>query len=287
MMHHKRKQVDLRDMPQEEPKGKPKEKPQRRPKEKNDNEVSMFLKTFIVVFVLTLAITLPLFTKVVEIGEMSPGNPDAPVLAELVDFETLIPTDSPFFEAFTNANRVNILVLGVDHHNLTDTIILASFDIDQKHMDLIWIPRDTYYYRGPAGDTGSNKINAAYRKNPVNSAIAVSEILMNIPINYYAEVTYEGVATIIDEMGGVPMDIPFNMRYNDPLDTPPLSINIPKGFQVLSGEQSVKFLRYRSGYPDAEPMAAVTQLSYAEIPIAARRMIGAGNLDRLMQGIRR
>jgi len=43
---------------------------------------------------------------------------------------------------------------------------------------------------------------------------------------------------------------------------------------------------FGSGYPAAEPMAAITQLAYAEIPDDARRKIGVGNLDRLMEGIR-
>ena len=217
------------------------------------NKTFVFIKTFLLVFLVTIVIATPLFATVSEVLEINPGDEDAPVLAEEMDMNVLIPTDSPFFEAFTTANRVNILLMGVDHHNLTDTIILASFDMDLKHVDLIWIPRDTYYFRGQGyGDRAHHKINAVYQKNPVNTAMAVSEILMNIPINYYALVTYEGVAEIIDEMGGVPMDVPFHMRYNDPLDRPPLYIDIPAGPQVLNGEKSVQFLRFRAGYPDAD-----------------------------------
>jgi anionic cell wall polymer biosynthesis LytR-Cps2A-Psr (LCP) family protein len=45
------------------------------------------------------------------------------------------------------------------------------------------------------------------------------------------------------------MDIPFHMRYRDPLDTPPLFVDIEPGYQVLDGKKSVEFLRFRRGSP--------------------------------------
>lgn len=46
-------------------------------------------------------------------------------------------------------------------------------------------------------------------------------------------------------------------------------------------------LLFGSGWPDAEAMAAVTQLAYAEISEPDRRRIGAGNLQRLIAEVRR
>jgi LCP family protein required for cell wall assembly len=199
-----------------------------------------------------MVVATPLFAKVGEVMEMTPGDEESPVLAEMIDFEYLIPADSPFFDAFINTNRVNILLLGVDNHNLTDTILLVSFDVDNKFIDVISIPRDTYYYRGPGYiDDAHHKINAIWRKNALNTAIAVSEILENIPINYYAEVSYKGVENIIEAIGGVPMNIERPMRYSDPRDTPPLNINIPAGQQTLNGKKSVEYLRYR-GYREGD-----------------------------------
>lgn len=222
--------------------------------EKMYNPVLTFVKTFLAAFLIITIILTPAFAamnKVSEVLESNPGGEEAPVLEEELDY--LISPDNPFYDAFTAAKRVNILLLGADHNNLTDTIMLASFDMEIKHLDLISVPRDTYYYRGPGyNDPAHHKINAVYRKNPVNTAKAVSEILMDIPINYYAVVSYDGVTEIINSMGGVPMNIPKAMKYSDPLDTPPLHIDIPAGEQILDGEHSVQFLRYRSGYPDAD-----------------------------------
>lgn len=223
-------------------------KKQKQPKKK-DSQIIVFIKTFLIAFVLIVAVTTPALGAVSKVVDINPGGDDAVILDE--DWDYLIPEDSPFFEAFTNTKRVNMLLLGVNG-GLTDTIMLVSFDTQNKHVDVISLPRDTYYHREGYSGQAEDKLNAAYKKNPVNTAKAVSEILMDIPINYYAVIEYEGIEKIVDAMGGVPMNIPFNMKYSDPYDKPPLYINIPKGEQVLNGKQAVQFLRYRSGYAEGD-----------------------------------
>jgi len=208
------------------------------------------LKTFIIALVVIMVIATPVFAYVGRtIDAPLTKSDDMPVLK--MDMNYIIPEDSPFFEAFTQAEKVNILLIGVNT-GLTDTIMLVSLDTKNKHIDIISVPRDTYYQRPGYNGIYERKINAAYRGSPLNTAYAVSDVLLGIPINYYILVDYEGIKKIVDSMGGVPMDIPFAMKYNDPKDTPPLHIDIPKGQQILNGEQAVQFLRYRKGYPDAD-----------------------------------
>ena len=213
--------------------------------------VQSFLRTFLIAFVILVLLCTPAFAMVGKVFDTNPWGTGAepPTLKE--NLPSIVDEQSPFFEAFQDKNRVNILLLGIND-NLTDTIMLASFDTDAKHVDLISIPRDTYYHRDGYNTEGENKINAAYRKNPVNSAKAVSDVLLGMPINYYAIIDYKGIENIVDSMGGIPMDIEFNMKYTDPYDDPPLVINIPKGHQVLDGEHAVQFLRYRKGYLEGD-----------------------------------
>lgn len=169
------------------------------------------------------------------------------------DMPVLVNEDSIFFEAFQNKNRVNVLMMGLND-NLADTIMVVSFDYDAKHVDLISVPRDTYYHREGYKNPGALKINAIFQKTkePLETAMAVSEVLLGMPLHFYAIVDYNGIKEIVDTMGGVPMDIPFHMRYRDVTDKPPLYIDIPPGQQILDGDHAVQFLRYRSGYPDAD-----------------------------------
>lgn len=223
---------------------------------KTTSEVQVFFKTFIIALIAFLIIITPV-TAFLRALESNPGGENAPILADEMEMDVLLDENSPFFDAFTNSKKVNILLLGVNG-GLTDTIMLTSLDMKNKHIDLISIPRDTYYQRAGYNGEAQRKINAAYRKNPVNTAKAVSEILMGIPINYYIVMDYESVAKVVDTMGGVPMNIPFHMKYSDPYDKPPLYINLSKGEHVLDGKQAIQFLRFRQGdkgypgYPDAD-----------------------------------
>jgi LCP family protein required for cell wall assembly len=169
-----------------------------------------------------------------------------------------IPSNSPFYAAFKDKKRVNGMLLGVTREGLTDTIMLVSFDIDALRADIISIPRDTYYHRDGYNSDAENKINAAYKRDPLNSAKAVSEILLGMPINYYAVIDYDGVEAIVDAIGGVPVDVPPGFDYEDRYNRDengkidPLIIHLRPGMQTLNGEDAVKFLRFRKGYADAD-----------------------------------
>ena len=137
--------------------------------------------------------------------------------------------------------------------------MLGSYDLDTKHVDVISIPRDTYYPRESADSPAEKKINCIYNiDKAVGTATAVSDTLMGMPINYYVVVDYKVVRKVVDSMGGVPMNITFHMHYNDPYDDPPLKIDIPEGYQILDGDTAVKFLRFRkgnggyAGYPEGD-----------------------------------
>lgn len=215
------------------------------------NRKKRILKTFIVTYIVLIV----LFSAGILIWEAlnsNPGGDDAPILMEEMRLEYLVNEDDEFVKLHEKSSKVNILVLGING-NLTDTIMLASFDIDKKHADIISIPRDTYFERDGFNSPAERKVNAAFLGNPVNTAKAVSKILEGIPINYYVIVNFSSIKEVVDIMGGVPMEIPFYMKYDDPYDTPPLHIDIPEGKQILDGEKAVQVLRFRhsninSGY---------------------------------------
>ncbi|NLM07993.1 MAG: LCP family protein [Clostridiales Family XIII bacterium] len=211
-----------------------------------------FISYFLVFFILATGGFVVAGKAIKEVGE-------SPIFGEtetnlMDDMPVLVSKDSIFFEAFKDKNRINVLLMGFNQ-NLADTIMVVSFDYDVKHVDLISIPRDTYYYREEYKHSpGFLKINAVYQKTkePLETAIAVSEILLGMPLHFYAIVDYDGIKEIVDTMGGVPMHIPFHMKYTDITDKPPLYINIPAGDQVLDGEHAVQFLRYRKGYREGD-----------------------------------
>ena len=120
--------------------------------------------------------------------------------------------------------KANVLLLGVDKDGLrTDTIIIASYDLDKNAVNMLSIPRDTRMYIGRQ----YQKINAAHAlsqngkmKGPQGTIEAVNR-LTGIPINYYVEFSCEAFRNTIDALGGVEIDVPRRMKYSDGIQSTP------------------------------------------------------------------
>lgn len=150
-------------------------------------------------------------------------------------------------DAKQNSSRVNFLILGMEDVR-TDTILLASFNPDIKKMDIVSIPRDTYVHRKNYNGGEQRKINSVYLNHGVEGVSrTVSYLLDEIPIHHHIIIDYEGVQSIVDLMGGVEVDVPFDMKYKDPTANPPLNIDIKKGRQILDGKNALDFIRWRKG----------------------------------------
>ncbi len=238
------------------------------------------MKFFIKYFLISFLIFTVVFTPAVFLYDRYIGDNVGESSEEKKEDEELhaglfVPASSPIFDMYAGQKRVNILLVGIAQE-LTDTIMIASYDMETKYVDLISVPRDTYYYReGYHG--GSLKINAVYRTQGLDAmGKAISETLHGMPINYYALIDYEGVADIVDSMGGVPMDVKGprgkGLHYKDPFDEPPLVINIPEGYQILDGEHAVQYLRYRHGYIEGDLGRIKAQQAFAKA--ALKQAIG-------------
>ena len=99
-----------------------------------------FVKIFLICLVLFILILIPVIKVVSNINLFS-GDGDLSGSIE-DEIDVLVDPNSPFFEAFSEANRVNLLAVGVND-GLTDTIMLVSWDMDANKVDVISLPRDT------------------------------------------------------------------------------------------------------------------------------------------------
>jgi len=145
-------------------------------------------------------------------------------------------------------NVYNLLVYGRDKvaYN-SDTIMVVNFDAANKKVSILHIPRDTVYI----DDEGrSHKINYAYSSGQREGLIKEVEQLLGINIDKYVNVSTDGFRKIVDEIGGVEIDVPQDMYYEDPYQD--LVIDIKAGPQVLDGAKAEGFVRFRSGYADAD-----------------------------------
>ncbi|MDX1919619.1 MAG: LCP family protein [Candidatus Caenarcaniphilales bacterium] len=122
----------------------------------------------------------------------------------------------------------------------TDTIVVFKFDPIQKRLSALNIPRDTkIYLNGKTAD----KINSVNVIKGPEYLKQVVESLLDIKIDHYVLVNTKGIEQIIDEAGGVEVEVDKRMKYVDKTDG--LNIDLQPGKQVLSGKQTIGFLRFR------------------------------------------
>lgn len=157
----------------------------------------------------------------------------------------------------SSSDRTNILLFGIDSESLSsekgtrsDTIMLLSLDPSVKEPILISIPRDTRV-KIPDRNT-QEKINHAHAYGGTELLVKTVEEFLNLQIDYYVKINYLAVEEIVNAIGGVSIDVPIDMRYEDPYADPPLNINIKQGLQTLNGREALHFLRFRSGYANQD-----------------------------------
>lgn len=140
--------------------------------------------------------------------------------------------------------ETNLLVLGIDGEGLStrsDTIMVAHMDPKKNTVGLISIPRDT---RVAIPGRGEAKINHAFAFGGAELSRRTAEEFLGIKIPYYIVINIAGLRQLIDQIGGVEIDIEKKMYYVDYSQN--LFVDLKPGRQRLSGKDALSYLRYRA-----------------------------------------
>jgi LCP family protein required for cell wall assembly len=87
------------------------------------------------------------------------------------------------------------------------------------------------------------KINHSYAYGGIDLLQKTVSNLLNVPIDYYITIKLDGVIKIIDQLGGIKIDVEKDLYYTDKAGG--LYIDLKRGPQILSGKQAVAYLRFR------------------------------------------
>ncbi len=137
----------------------------------------------------------------------------------------------------------NVLIIGSDKSKINaDVIMLVKLDSETKSVDLISILRDTKM----TVNGRSYKLNASLQLGGEEFVVEQVEKLLNVDIDNYVFVNYEGFREVIDAIGGVDFYVPQDMYYVDPEQD--LYINLKEGQQHLDGDKAEQLVRFRQ-YP--------------------------------------
>lgn len=132
-----------------------------------------------------------------------------------------------------------MLILGSDARegdgaSRADVTMLCRIDPDTATVDLVSIPRDTMV---EIDGYGTQKINAAYSFGGAAGAVETVSQFAGVDISHYAEVHFEELESVVDELGGIWVNVPEAFQAGN--------ISFDAGEQKLNGEQALAFARER------------------------------------------
>jgi len=157
--------------------------------------------------------------------------------------------------------HVNFLLFGNpggtdnDGPNLTDTIMLASYDTTTQYLHLFSLPRDFYVNLAGYGMTKANAVfelgNSKFSDGP-GTAMTTFGDLLGVTVPYYVKIDFDGFKQVVDELGGVTVEV-----KRDLLDTQYpdgnkgySTVDIKAGTYTMDGEMALKYARSRHSTSD-------------------------------------
>ena len=144
------------------------------------------------------------------------------------------------------ADYRNIAIFGIDSRedtyskgNRSDCIIIASINNKTKEVKLVSVYRDTYVQ---IEGHGLDKITHAYSYGEAPLAIKTLNTNLDLNIKEFVTVNFDAVKEIIDDIGGIQMNITSE-------EAPHISGITKAGTYNLTGEQALAYarIRYASG----------------------------------------
>jgi len=203
--------------------------------------------------------------------------------------------DVPVTQAKPGKPRT-ILVLGSDARYAdkatgsrarSDTILLVRADPRAKTISAMSIPRDL---KAEIPGHGSDKINAAYEIGGPRLTVRTVQKLFedatgeDFPINNVVNVNFSGFRRAVDYIGGVYVDV--DRDYFNDVTGPGgyAAIDIDPGYQKLTGQDALDYVRYR--HTDNDFIRAARQqgfLRQARTQRGVRKLVSIGDREKLMR----
>jgi LCP family protein required for cell wall assembly len=139
---------------------------------------------------------------------------------------------------------MNILLMGSDHAGpgdpgRSDSQILVRLDPQTKSISMLSVPRDL---RVDIAGVGYNKMNAAFSYGGPALAVKTFSQVTGLPIQHFVQVDFTGFWHVVQILGGI--YIPVDHRYYFE-DNGVTRVSLEPGYQILDGDQALKFVRFR------------------------------------------
>ena len=187
------------------------------------------------------------------------GESIVPVIKEYEDDPGTLPDDKT--ENVRRDGYYTFLIAGMDATSSnTDVLMIASLDTSNGKMKILQIPRDTFVSKDVLGYSNVTRVNAIFaaeynmgRNSGLSNSRAQKAALEKLKntiaaafateIDDYVLVSISAFRSIVDAVGGVWFDVPYDMDYEDPYQD--LYIHLKAGYQLLDGDHAEQLIRFR------------------------------------------
>ena len=151
-----------------------------------------------------------------------------------------------------------ILIMGVDSEEEEirgssfngDSLMLITFNPETLSSTILSIPRDSYVPIACFNGKRKNKITHAAWSGE-GCMMDTIENFLDVEIDYYVKINFKGVVKLVDTLGGVEIDVPYNLcEQNSSRQWGANTIYIEEGHQTLNGEQALAYSRNRHPNPE-------------------------------------
>ena len=218
-------------------------------KTKGSSKLVQFFKIFVILATSALICITTYFVYLTKQAEMAANNA----------YEQEGDRDSAKRQEVVNAatDNVSVLFIGIDDSekrgqgaetSRSDALILATLNNKNKSIKLLSIPRDSYVYIPHVGY--KDKITHAHSFGGTHASIETIEELFDIPIDYYVRLNFDAFVDVVDALGGVEVEVPYNIVEKDENDFP--TVQLKEGLQLLDGRETLALARTRKADSDLE-----------------------------------
>ncbi|MBT2459146.1 LCP family protein, partial [Streptomyces sp. ISL-86] len=143
---------------------------------------------------------------------------------------------------------------------LADVQMLLHLSADRSNMSVVSMPRDTLLMMPKCTEPGPNgKVHPASRglvqtneslsRGGPGCTVAAWTELTRIPIDHFMMIDFKGVVSMADAIGGVPVCVQQNV-HSRTKEGKGSGLKLPKGENIIQGEQALQWLRTRYGFED-------------------------------------
>lgn len=154
-------------------------------------------------------------------------------------------------------DNISIMIVGIDDsekrsqgegNSRSDALLVATLNNEEKSIKLLSIPRDSYVYIPAVGY--KDKITHAHAYGGIDSTRETVEGLLNLPIDYYFRVNFDAFIEIVDALGGITVDVPYEINELDENDK--RTVHLQPGTQEVNGREALALARTRHQDSDVE-----------------------------------